>query len=69
MMTLLFCKLTQADQAETARCRDLRLSKPSWEHLGTVVARFVACGMICLRRLWYQLRSEGSVRCYCLILV
>ena len=26
-MTLLFCKLTQADQVETARCWDLRLSK------------------------------------------
>ena len=48
MMTWLFCKLPQVDQAETARCRDLRLSKPCWEHLRTVVARFVACGMICL---------------------
>ena len=61
MMIWLFCKLPQVDQAETARCRDLRLSKSRWEHLGTVVARFVACGMICLRRLWYLLRSEGSI--------
>ena len=32
----LFGKL-QADQVETTTCRDLRLSKSSWEHLGTVV--------------------------------
>ena len=48
MMTWLFCKLPQVNQVETAKCRDLRLSKSRWEHLGTVVARFVACGMICL---------------------
>ena len=42
----LFGKL-QADQVETTTCRDLRLSKSSWEHLGTVVARSVA-GIICL---------------------
>ena len=59
-MTWLFCKLLQVDQAETARCRDLRLSKP-WEHLGTVVARFVASGMICLRRLWYLIHGVKAV--------
>ena len=60
IMTWLFCKLPQVDQAETAKCRELRLSK-SWEHLGTVVARFVACGMICLRRLWYLIHGVKAV--------